>query len=56
MFRSEKVEAFWRLIISSNLGCFHDPVTGVEGEEGAFGRLVGVDGREGVSDCDIATF
>jgi hypothetical protein len=52
MLRSEKVEAFWRLMISSSRGCFHDPVTGVEGAVGALDT--GVDGREGVIDWDIA--
>ena len=50
MLRSEKVEAFWRLMISSNRGCFQEPVMGVEGAEATFEVFVGVDGREGVSD------
>lgn len=45
MLRSEKFEAFCLLTISSNRGCFHVPVIGVEGAEGALGILVGVEGR-----------
>lgn len=44
-----KFEAFWRLTISSNFGCLHVPVTGVEGVDCA----TGVDGRVGV---DIAAW
>lgn len=47
MFLSEKVEAFWRLAISSNCGCRHVPVTGVAGFSGVCGFVVGVAGVGG---------
>lgn len=42
-FLSEKFEAFCLLAISSNCGCRHVPVTGVDGVTGLVVGVVGVD-------------
>ena len=47
-FRSEKLVAFCLCTISSNLGCRHVPVRGVDGDDWA----TGVEGREEVDMTD----
>lgn len=49
-FAAVKFEAFWRLTISSNFGCLHVPVAGVELE--GVDCATGVDGRNGVDIAD----